>query len=74
MPAQWTAEIIGEMHLAGVTARQLAAEMGWHDKYLSAVMNGHREPKGAEEKVRAALARLTHTDQSDNRNLEKETT
>ena len=64
MPAQWTAEIIGEMHLAGVTARQLAAEMGWHDKYLSAVMNGHREPKGAEEKVRAALARLTHTDQS----------
>lgn len=59
MPAQWTAEIIGEMHLAGVTAKQLAAEMGWHDKYLSAVMNGHREPKGAEEKARAALARLT---------------
>ena len=59
MPAQWTAEIIGKMHLAGVTAKQLAVEVGWHEKYLSAVMNGHREPKGAEEKVRTALNRLT---------------
>lgn len=58
MPAQWTAELIGEMHLAGVTAKQLAAEAGWHEKYLSAVMNGHREPKGAEETLRAALNRL----------------
>ncbi len=59
MPAQWTAEVIGIMHLTGVTAKQLAEEIGWHDKYLSAVMNGHREPKGAEEKVRTALVRLT---------------
>ena len=59
MPAQWTAEIIGEMHLAGVTAKQLAVEVGWHEKYLSVVLNGHREPKDAEEKVRAALNRLT---------------
>lgn len=58
MPAQWTANLIGEMHLAGVTAKQLAAEAGWHEKYLSAVMNGHREPKGAEETLRAALDRI----------------
>lgn len=58
MPAQWTANLIGEMHLAGVTAKQLAAETGWHEKYLSAVMNGHREPKGAEETLRAALDRI----------------
>lgn len=57
-PAQWTAEILGEMHLSGVTAKQLAAEVGWHDKYLSAVMNGHREPKDAERKLREALHRL----------------
>ena len=49
MPAKWTADLIGDMHLAGVTAKQLAAEVGWHEKYLSAVMNGHREPKGAEK-------------------------
>ena len=66
IPAQWTAEIIGEMHLAGVTAKQLAAEVGWHDKYLSAVMNGHREPKKAEEKLRAALAHLTAAKTAEN--------
>lgn len=58
MPAQWTGRLIGEMHVAGVTAKQLAAEAGWHEKYLSAVLNGHREPKKAEETLRAALARL----------------
>lgn len=59
MPAQWTGELIGKMHLNGVTAKQLAKEVGWHEKYLSAVMNGHKEPKGAEDKLRAALERLT---------------
>lgn len=58
MPAQWTGELIGEMHLKGVTAKQLAAEVGWNPKYLSVVINGHVEPKGAEAKLRAALKRL----------------
>lgn len=58
MPAQWTAEVIGKMHLSGITAKHLAAEVGWHDKYLSAVLNGHRNPAGAEEKLTAALERL----------------
>lgn len=58
MPAQWTGRLIGEMHVAGVTAKQLAEAVGWHEKYLSAVLNGHREPKKAEETLRAALAQL----------------
>lgn len=58
MPAKWTAELLGEMHLAGVTAKQLAAEVGWNDKYLSVVMNGHREPKGAEAALKSAFQRL----------------
>ena len=58
MPAQWTANLLGEMHLSGVTAKQLAAEAGWHEKYLGAVLDGHREPKNAEQTLRAALARL----------------
>ena len=58
MPAKWTGDLVREMHLAGVTAKQLAAEVGWHDKYLSAVMNGHREPKGAEAALKAAFQRL----------------
>ncbi len=58
MPAKWTAELLGEMHLAGVTAKQLASAVGWHEKYLSAVMNGHKEPKGAEEKLKSALQKI----------------
>lgn len=58
MPAQWTAEILGKMHLFGVTAKQLAEEAGWHPKYLSRVMNGHIEPKTAREKLNAALERI----------------
>lgn len=58
MIAQWTAEIVGKMHIAGITAKQLAAEVGWHEKYLSAVLNGHRSPKNAEQSLRQALERL----------------
>jgi len=55
MPAQWTAEIIGEMHLFGITAKCLAEKVGWHPKYLSAVLHGRKSPKKAKEKLRAAL-------------------
>lgn len=58
MPAQWTAEVIGEMHLKGVTAKQLALVVGWHPKYLSQVLNGRVNPKGAEQKLRNALAQI----------------
>lgn len=58
MPAQWTADLIGEMHLKGVTCKSLATEAGWHEKYLSAVLNGHRDPKNAEQTLRAALDRI----------------
>lgn len=65
MPAQWTAEVIGEMHLHSITAKELAAEIGWHDKYLSAVLNGHRNPKYAERTCRDALRRLAEQQDQD---------
>lgn len=66
MPAPWTADLVGEMHLAGVTAKQLAAAAGWHEKYFSAVINGHREPKNAEKTLRFALDQLIAKRQKDN--------
>ena len=58
MPAQWTATIIGQMHLNCITSKQLAEELGWNSKYLSQVLNSRVNPKGAEEKLTAALNRI----------------
>jgi DNA transposition AAA+ family ATPase len=46
------------MHLSGITAKHLAAEVGWNPKYLSQVLNSRVNPKGAEEKLKAALNRI----------------
>ncbi len=58
MPAQWTADIVGRMHLSGITAIELADALGYNPKYVSAVLNGHREPKGAKERFQKALDQL----------------
>lgn len=65
MPAQWTANVIGQMHLNNITGKQLATEIGWHPKYLSQVLNGRETPKRAEEKVRAALDRILRSMQAE---------
>ena len=65
MPAKWTGDLLGEMHVAGITAKQLADEVGWHPKYLSVVLNGHKEPKDAETKLRKALQQLIEKRASD---------
>lgn len=58
MPAQWTGEIIGKMHLYHITAKELSAQLGYNPKYVSTVLNGHRNPKNAEQTFRQALDEL----------------
>lgn len=58
MPAQWTGEVIGEMHMAKISNRDIAREMGVTPAYVSMILNGDREPNRAEERVRGALERL----------------
>lgn len=58
MLEQWTADLVAIMHLRRITSKELAAEVGWNAKYLSTVINGHRNPPGAKEKLNAALRRL----------------
>lgn len=58
MPAQWTAEMIGAMHLIGTTAKELSKQLGYNPKYVSAILNGKRNPKGAEEKFKKALLEI----------------
>lgn len=58
MPAQWTGDLVGRMHNAGITCKELAARMGKNDKYVSGVLNGHYTPKKAETEFNAAFAAL----------------
>lgn len=58
MPAQWTGRIVGELHNNRITLKELAKEVGWHDKYLSQVINADQPPKGAEQKLTDAVKRL----------------
>ena len=58
MPAQWTGDIVGQMHLSHITKRELADCLGVTPEYVSMVLHGHRKPSNAESRFRAALAYL----------------
>ena len=55
MPAQWTADLIGKTHLNGIKRKDLAAQLGLHEKYVIMVLNGKKKPPNAEERFNAAL-------------------
>ena len=58
MPAQWTGDVVGKMHIYGVSMRDMASCLGITPEYTGRVLNGKDEPKGAEEKFRLALDEL----------------
>lgn len=58
MPAQWTGELIGDIHNAGFKIKEVAAEAGLNPKYVSQLLHGKYESSVAELKLRAALDRL----------------
>jgi hypothetical protein len=58
MLAQWIGDFVGRMHRNRVTITQISQEMGVTREYLSLILNGHREPQGAEQRMNDALDRL----------------
>lgn len=58
MPENWTGAIVGKMHVNRISNDELAAELGYTTEYISMVLNGHRNPKKAEQKFRQALDEL----------------
>ena len=58
MPAQWTGEFVGKMHLNNVSKKDLAKQLNCSAEYVSMVLNGKRNPKGAEQRFRQALAEM----------------
>ena len=58
MLAQWTGDIVGKMHIYRISAIELARKLGYNPKYLSAVLNGRRIPKNAQQRFADALDEL----------------
>ena len=65
MPAKWSGELVGEIHNAGLTIKEVAAEAGMNPKYISTVLNQDKDAPKAEAKLRAALNRLTNNFERD---------
>lgn len=55
LPKKWTGDLVGLMHDNKITFTQLALALGVTNRYVSMVLNGHREPAGAEERFRSAV-------------------
>lgn len=51
---EWTGILLGKMHNNRVTMLDLANELGYRKGYVSMILNGLREPKGAEQKLNEA--------------------
>lgn len=58
MLAQWTADLVGQMHKWKISMKQLADHMGLSREYVSMILNGHREPDGAKERFGRAVAEI----------------
>jgi hypothetical protein len=58
LPAEWTGDVVGKLHVNNISAKELANKLGYNSKYLSAVLNGHKTPIGAERRCKTALDEL----------------
>lgn len=54
----WTADVVGRMHQARITGKQLADRAGITNAYLSTVLNGHKGTEETKAKIFAALESL----------------
>ena len=58
MPQKWTGDIVGKMHNNRVTYDELASKLGVTKAYISMILNGARNPAGAQERFETALNEL----------------
>lgn len=54
----WIADVVGRMHIAGITGKMLAAECGYTESYLSTVLHGQKGNEATQKRIVEALARL----------------
>ena len=66
MPKEWTGNLVGLMHTHRITNKMLADHMDITEQYASMILNGKREPPGAEKRFAQAVAELIQDDSNDN--------
>lgn len=58
MPEMWTGQILAQLHVNGITQRQLAEEMGLTEQYVSMLLHSVKSAASAEERMNAAIATI----------------
>ena len=58
MNFDWTAEVVGRMHMAAITGKQLADDAGLTNSYLSAVLHNKKGNATTQQRIIDALERL----------------
>lgn len=59
MDKLWRGRLVGEMHLHGISRRDLSRALGYSPQYVTAVLHGRRDPAGAREEFTSAVRLLT---------------
>ena len=57
-PPLWTGEVVKLMHMNRVSRKALADAMDVSAEWVTMVLNGTREPEGAQAKFEAALEKI----------------
>lgn len=55
MVEAWTGNIVGMLHVHGITRMELADELGVTPEYVSMVLNGKRSVPAMEKRMTAAI-------------------
>lgn len=58
MPAQWTGDFVGEIHVRGLTIGQIADEAGLTRQHVSWVLHQENPSEKTRKKLYEALARI----------------
>ncbi|MBO5885303.1 MAG: helix-turn-helix transcriptional regulator [Bacteroidaceae bacterium] len=64
LPKEWTGNLVGLMHNHRITSTRLADKLGVTNRYVSMVLNGHRNPVGAQARFESAVLELIAEAQS----------
>ena len=55
---KWIGEVVGLMHIHGISQTELAEKIGVLRPHLNKILNGKYAPKGIENRIKTALDEL----------------